>query len=117
MGRTRTGPSCEDRVVDYVVVGAGAIGGTVGARLVRDGYQVLFCDADAEHVAAINAAGLTIEGPVEEFTVRARAVLPDELPDRLDTVLLAVKAQHTAAALAGIAALAYAAFALAGCTG
>jgi 2-dehydropantoate 2-reductase len=89
--------------VDYVVVGAGAIGGTVGARLVRDGYQVLFCDADAEHVAAINAAGLTIEGPVEQFTVRARAVLPDELPDRLDTVLLAVKAQHTAAALAGIA--------------
>jgi 2-dehydropantoate 2-reductase len=89
--------------VDYVVVGAGAIGGTVGARLVRDGYQVLFCDADAEHVAAINAAGLTIEGPVEQFTVRARAVVPDELPDRLDTVLLAVKAQHTAAALVGIA--------------
>ena len=72
-------------MVDYVVVGAGAIGGTVGARLVRDGYQVLFSDADAEHVAAINAAGLTIEGPVEQFTVRARGVLPDELPDRLDT--------------------------------
>ena len=39
---------------DYVVVGAGAIGGTVGARLVRAGRSVLFCDADAEHVAAIN---------------------------------------------------------------
>src|ERR1700680_1239953 len=99
----RTGPSCEDRLVDYVVVGAGAIGGTVGARLVRDGDQGLFCDADAEHVGGVNAAGLTTEGPVKQSPARPRAVLPDELPDRLDTVLLAVKAQHTAAALAGIA--------------
>ena len=40
----------------YVVVGAGAIGGTVGARLARDGHEVLLCDADADHVAAINRA-------------------------------------------------------------
>ncbi|HEY2937149.1 MAG TPA: amidase family protein [Gaiellaceae bacterium] len=91
--------------MDCVVVGAGAIGGTVGARLVRDGHQVLFCDADAEHVAAINADGLSIEGPLEQFTVRARAVLPDELPDRLQTVLLAVKTQDTAAAIEQIGPL------------
>ena len=91
--------------MDYVVVGAGAIGGTVGARLVRDGHEVLFCDTDAEHVAAINAAGLTIEGPVERFTVRAEAVLPERLPDRVHTVLLAVKAHDTAAAMARIAPL------------
>ena len=91
--------------MDYVVVGAGAIGGTVGARLVRDGHEVLFCDADADHVAAINASGLSIEGPVEQFSVRARAVLPEELPDGLRTVLLAVKAQHTADAIARIAPL------------
>jgi len=91
--------------VDCVVVGAGAIGGTVGAHLVRDGHRVLFCDADAEHVAAINADGLSIEGPVEQFTVRARAVLPDELPDRLQTVLLAVKTQDTVAAIERIAPL------------
>jgi ketopantoate reductase len=54
--------------VRFVVVGAGAIGGTVGARLVRDGHDVLFCDADAEHVAAMNDHGLVIEGPVEELT-------------------------------------------------
>jgi len=41
----------------------------VGARLARDGREVLLCDADAEHVAAINERGLAIEGPVEEFTV------------------------------------------------
>src|SRR6476660_5318457 len=50
--------------VRYVVVGGGAIGGTVAAGLVRDGHDVLVCDADAEHVAAINRDGLTIEGPV-----------------------------------------------------
>src|SRR5207244_5028489 len=79
--------------MDYVVVGAGAIGGTVGARLSRDGHDVLLCDADREHVEAINASGLAIEGPVEEFTARAPAVLPEELPGRLDVVLLAVTAQ------------------------
>jgi 2-dehydropantoate 2-reductase len=89
--------------VDYVVVGAGAIGGTIGARLARGGHDVLLCDADAEHVAAVNERGLTIEGPVEQFTTRVRAVAPGELPDGLGAVLLAVKAQHTAAALDAIA--------------
>ncbi|MDX6629165.1 MAG: 2-dehydropantoate 2-reductase, partial [Gaiellales bacterium] len=88
---------------DYVVVGAGAIGGTVGARLARDGHSVLFCDADSEHVAAINERGLAVEGPLEQFTVQAAAVLPDDLPSGLGAVLLAVKHQHTAAAAAQIA--------------
>lgn len=83
----------------YLVLGAGAIGGTVGAGLVRDGHQVLFCDADADHVRAMNESGLSIEGPVEQFTVPVTAVTPDELPDRVDAVvLLAVKAHHTTAA-------------------
>lgn len=89
--------------MDYVVVGAGAIGGTIGARLARDGHDVLLCDADAEHVAAINEHGLRIEGPVERFSVDAPAVSPDRLPDSLNAVLLAVKTQHTAAALDAIA--------------
>ena len=89
--------------MDYVVVGAGAIGGTVGARLARAGRDVLLCDADAEHVAAINERGLAIEGPVEEFTVSVPAVLPDDLPERLERVILAVKTQHTEAAMAQIA--------------
>src|SRR5438132_1841418 len=91
------------REFEYIVVGAGAIGGTVGAHLVRRGRSVLFCDADAEHVAAINERGLRIEGPVEEFAVHAPAVRPDELPDGLGAVLLAVKSQHTADALAAVA--------------
>jgi 2-dehydropantoate 2-reductase len=88
----------------YVVLGCGAIGGTVAAGLVRDGHEVLVCDADPEVVAAINERGLRIEGPVENFTVRVPAVLPADLPERLDgPVLVAVKSQHTGAAAASLA--------------
>ncbi|MEM8664249.1 MAG: 2-dehydropantoate 2-reductase [Pseudomonadota bacterium] len=82
--------------------GAGAIGGTIGAYLVRDGVDVLFVDAAADHVAAINADGLAIEGPVDAFTVPARAVTPDQVAGTFDAVWLATKAQHTGDAATAI---------------
>jgi 2-dehydropantoate 2-reductase len=95
---------CNVRAVRYVVLGCGAIGGTVAAGLVRDGHEVLVSDADPAVVNAVNTTGLRIEGPVEQFTVHPRAVLPEDLPGRLDgPVLLAVKAHHTAAAAATLA--------------
>jgi 2-dehydropantoate 2-reductase len=84
--------------VHLTIIGAGAIGGTIGAHLIRAGHEVLFCDGDPDHVAAINRDGLSVEGPVASFTVPAHAVLPAELPDRLDHVAIAVKSHHTAAA-------------------
>lgn len=84
--------------MQITVIGAGAIGGTVGAHLLRDGHDVLLCDADAAHVAAINAHGLRIRGPVEEFTVTARAVLPEDLPPTIERAIIAVKSHHTASA-------------------
>lgn len=90
--------------VRYVVLGCGAVGGTVAAGLARDGHDVLACDADPAVVEAIGARGLRIEGPVENFTAALPAVLPSDLPDRLDCpVLVAVKAHHTAAAAALLA--------------
>ncbi len=87
----------------YVVLGCGAIGGTVAAGLVRDGHEVLASDADPAVVSAVNSAGLRIEGPVEQFTARLRAVAPADLPDEIDgPVLLAVKAHHTGAAAAAL---------------
>ena len=81
------------------MLGCGAIGGTVAAGLARDGHDVLVCDADPAVVAAINADGLRIEGPVERFTVWPAAIGPGELPDRIDfPVLVACKQLHTAAA-------------------
>ena len=84
--------------MELTIIGAGAIGGTIGAHLIRDGHDVLLCDTDQAHVDAINAAGLTIEGPVANFTVPARAVTPDGLPGTLHRVAIAVKSHHTAQA-------------------
>ncbi len=78
-----------------VVIGAGAIGGVLGARMARDGVDVLLCDADREHVAAVREHGFAIEGPVEEFTVAVPIVTPEELPDRIDSAIVAVKSHHT----------------------
>jgi 2-dehydropantoate 2-reductase len=87
----------------YTVFGAGAIGGTVGAHMVRAGESVLFVDRELEHVRAMQARGLTIRGFAETFTVAVEAVTPDHLPDRLETVLLACKAPATVAAVQSFA--------------
>ena len=87
-----------------MVVGCGAIGGTIAAGLARDGHDVLVCDANPDVVSAVRANGIRIEGPVENFTARVTAVGPSDLPERLDgPVLVAVKAHHTAAAAALVA--------------
>ena len=81
-----------------LVWGAGAIGGTIGAYLVRAGEEVLFVDSAADHVAAMQGTGLAIEGPIEQFRVPARAVLPELVEGRFSRILLCVKAHHTEAA-------------------
>ena len=81
-----------------VIIGAGAIGGTIGAHMFRAGHDITLCDADRDHVEAIRREGLRIEGPVEEFTVRIPAITPDELPDTIEHAIVAVKSLHTIAA-------------------
>jgi len=90
----------------YVIVGAGAIGGTLGHHLARAGHPVTVVDADPEHVRRIDADGLVLVRGAERSTARvARALTPD--PDeqalRVERVLLAVKAQATGPALEWIA--------------
>jgi len=82
-----------------VIWGAGAIGGTLGAHLARVGHEVLLVDTVAEHVEACGTKGLTISGPVTEFTQIIPAVTPAELTGRYSRIVLAVKAQATKAAL------------------
>ena len=84
------------------MVGAGAIGGTVGAHLVRAGHDVLFVDNDRAHVDALRKDGLHIEGPVAAFRVPVHAATPDEVPGTFDTVLLCVKAHATETAAQGV---------------
>jgi 2-dehydropantoate 2-reductase len=78
-----------------LIWGSGAIGGTVGAYLVRAGHDVTFVDIVAEHVAAIRDTGLAITGPVAAFSVTAPAHLPAELSGTWRHVYLCVKAHHT----------------------
>jgi 2-dehydropantoate 2-reductase len=85
-----------------VIWGAGAVGGTIGAYWARAGVDVLLVDADAEHVAACRK-GLSVEGPVDTFTVALPAVTPDAVRGTFTRIVLAVKAQHTARAVAELA--------------
>src|SRR5215813_11969836 len=92
------------RAVRYVVLGCGAIGGTIAAGLARRGHDVLVSDASQDVVDAVSARGIQITGPVENFTARVRAIAPADLPERLDCpVLIAVKAHRTAEAAATLA--------------
>jgi 2-dehydropantoate 2-reductase len=82
-----------------LVWGAGAIGGTMGAFLARGGHDVTLVDIVTEHVDAINQSGLTVTGPIAEFTTHPPAFTPDAVDGVWETVILATKAQHTSAAV------------------
>ena len=83
-----------------LIWGAGAIGGVLGAYWARAGVPVLMVDIVREHVEVCRTTGLSITGPVEQFTQVVPAVTPDELEGFYEVIVLAVKAQATEAALA-----------------
>lgn len=87
------------------VVGAGAIGGTLAVHLALAGHDVHVVDADPDHVAAIRAEGLRlVDADGRERVAGVRADVPDAADTaRPGRVLLAVKAQHTGAALEWLA--------------
>jgi 2-dehydropantoate 2-reductase len=87
--------------MNITIVGAGAIGGTLGAYLTRAGTPVTMVDREQAHVDAMNEHGLTITG-IEDFTVPVRALTPDQIDQPLDVVILAVKAHHTEDAVRAI---------------
>ena len=86
-----------------VIWGAGAIGGTLGAYLIRAGHDILFVDIVDEHVKAINQSGLRIKGPIDDFSVTAAARLPDQITGQYKAILLCAKSQHTRAATEALA--------------
>ena len=72
-----------------LIWGAGAIGGTLGAYFARAGEDVLLVDIVQAHVDAMNRDGLAIEGPVEAFTQKLRAVMPHEVQAQVAPLLQA----------------------------
>jgi 2-dehydropantoate 2-reductase len=89
--------------VRFVILGAGAVGGVVGARLSQHGHDVALI-ARGEHGRAIASDGLTLESPGDRITLRLPVAADpsgvDWGPD--DVILLATKSQDTAGALASL---------------
>jgi 2-dehydropantoate 2-reductase len=81
------------------VVGCGAMGSVYAALLADSGNEVLAVDPWTAHVAAINTAGLRVEGASGDRIVRLRAttVAPRET---MDLVIIAAKATGIGSAAA-----------------
>lgn len=84
----------------YIIYGAGAVGGTIAARLFQAKHDVIAI-ARGPHLRAIQTNGLTFQTPLESVTLPIRAEShPSELTFQSDdVVLLTMKTQHTTAAL------------------
>jgi len=93
------------RDTPITIVGAGAIGGTVGAYLTDAGYDVTLVDIVPEHVAAMNERGLTISGIRGERTFPVKAILADDLRCPLGATFLCVKGHFTESAMQQIGPL------------
>jgi 2-dehydropantoate 2-reductase len=87
----------------FVIFGAGAIGGAVGARLSQAGHAVSLI-ARGAHLEAIRRAGLTLLTPVERAVLELQAVAdPAELEwTGEEVVLLSTKSQDTLGALGAL---------------
>ncbi|MFI9271060.1 ketopantoate reductase family protein [Kitasatospora sp. NPDC052896] len=84
----------------YIIIGAGAVGGTIGGRLYESGHEVVLI-ARGNHLKALRQDGLRLATPqgVQQLAVPAHGG-PLEVELRRDDVLvLAVKTQHSEALL------------------
>ena len=84
----------------YVIVGAGAIGGTVGAMLARAGVSTVLV-ARGRHAEVLAASGITLRTPDGTFaTAVTAAARPEDvrLTDR-DVLVFTTKTQQLDAAL------------------
>ena len=91
----------------FVIYGAGAIGGVIGARLFSHGRSVVLI-ARGAHYEAIRDRGLHLDSPEDVLDLKPPVVSdPSQIrwtPD--DLVILTMKTQDTSAALAALASAA-----------
>jgi 2-dehydropantoate 2-reductase len=73
------------------VVGAGAIGGFLGAQLARSGQEVILI-ARGPHLAAMRSRGVTVRHRGEEFTAHPECTEDINAISRSDVVFLTLKA-------------------------
>ena len=75
----------------FLIAGAGAIGGYVGACMAKAGYDVTLY-ARGPHLRAMQERGVRVTGKEEDFTVKPRIAASVEEVGPVDVVFLAVKA-------------------------
>ena len=75
----------------FLVAGAGAIGGYIGARLARAGEDVVLF-ARGPHLAAMQKNGVRIQSPDGDFEVRPKVTGDLEDAGPVDVIFLGVKA-------------------------
>ncbi len=80
------------------VVGTGAMGSVYAALLAAAGHEVWAIDRWREHIDAIRANGLRLEGASGDKTVRMNATTDPREAGPCDLVILATKAMQVAAA-------------------
>lgn len=85
-----------------LALGAGAIGGYYGARLIEVGHEVTFLVRPAR-AAALAQCGLRIHGGAADFSQAVRAITSTPRGECFDLVILACKAPDLDAAIAAIA--------------
>jgi 2-dehydropantoate 2-reductase len=81
------------------IIGAGAIGGLAGSYMAKAGHEVVLVDRWREHVEAIEANGMFVDGIRGEGRFPVRAIVPESLRGPLEAVLIATKSQHTGEAV------------------
>lgn len=86
------------------ILGAGAMGCLYGAAFHRAGAQVTFVDVNAAHVEAINARRLELDTRRGVELLPIPALLPQQVTDVADLIVVFTKTFHTDGALAGIKA-------------
>ena len=84
------------------VVGAGAMGSVYAGLLASAGNEVWAIDTWQEHIGAIRARGLRVEGASGDRTVRIEATTDPSEPGPCDLVIIATKASGVASAAASI---------------
>jgi 2-dehydropantoate 2-reductase len=93
-----------DRAMNITVIGAGAIGGHIAAKLAVSGERVTVV-ARGEHLKAIRERGLKLKENGEEIVVRVEAM--DRIADAggADLIVLGVKAHQLAPIAAEVASI------------
>ncbi|MAM38521.1 MAG: 2-dehydropantoate 2-reductase [Erythrobacter sp.] len=86
------------------ILGAGALGSVIGAELHAAGQEVVLLDRNADHLEAINRAGLRVDWDDRTEYLAIPAMLPEEAP-QADLVILLTKTMHSDAALQSVAPL------------